>query len=226
MSVELHLPDLPEVPISLGPARGRAPRPAVPWHLRLRELLASFLPLVLMLLLALATWWLVKNSPQPPPAAETRAVRTEPDYTMAAFALERFAADGRLKLRIEGAQLRHYPATDTIEMDGVQIRAIAPDGRVTLARAARAVAAGDGSRAELQGGAELDSVDAQGRPLAMRSETLLAEFDAERVSTRRPVWVRQGSTELRAASLDYEHAAQRLTLGGPLRGVFAPRAVR
>lgn len=40
MSVELHLPDLPEVPISLGPAvrpPGDTPPPRLPWTLRLRE---------------------------------------------------------------------------------------------------------------------------------------------------------------------------------------------
>ena len=65
MAVELHLPDLPEVPLSLGPA-GPPPAPvarALPWHLRLRDLLSAYLPLLLMALLALSTWWLVKNTP-------------------------------------------------------------------------------------------------------------------------------------------------------------------
>ena len=44
----------------------------------------------------------------------------DPDYTMTAFSLDRFDAAGALKLRIEGEQLRHYPATDRIEIDGVQ----------------------------------------------------------------------------------------------------------
>ena len=58
--VELHLPDLPEVPLALtlpgqpAPA-GAAPRRAMPWHLRLGEALGSYLPLLLMALLALAS---------------------------------------------------------------------------------------------------------------------------------------------------------------------------
>ena len=88
-----------------------------------------------MSLLALVTWWLVKNTPSLPGVSEDAPLRREPDYTMSQFALERFDAAGRLKVRIEGAQMRHFPDTDRIEIDDVQIRAVAPDGRVTLASA-------------------------------------------------------------------------------------------
>ena len=75
MSVELHLPDLPEVPISLGPAADAPPRAPTPWHLRLRDALSSYLPLLLMTLLALATWWLVQNSPRPEVARPARVTK-------------------------------------------------------------------------------------------------------------------------------------------------------
>ena len=216
-SIELHLPDLPEVPISLSLVR-------MPWHLRMRDGLSSYLPLLLMLLLALATWWLVKNSPSGPGPAADLAVRTEPDYTMSGFALERFDAQGRLKLRIEGAQMRHLPATDRIEIEGVQIRAIAPDGRLTLAHARRALGNGDGSEVQLMGGAEITSEDASGQPLVMRGEFLHAFLLSERVKTHLPVLVRYGNTEIHAAGLVYDHAARRLDLSGPMRMTLAPRA--
>jgi lipopolysaccharide export system protein LptC len=207
-------------------AAERAFRPRLPWHLRLRDTLSAYLPLLLMALLALASWWLVKNSPRPVQPAEPRALSHEPDYTMAGFALERFDADGRLKLRIEGAQLRHIPATDRIEIDGVQIRATAPDGRVTLARAQRAIGNGDGSEVQLLGGAEVTSVDAGGVPLLMRGEFLHAFFVTERVQSHLPVLVRQGGTELRAAAMAYDHVARRLDLKGPVRAEVAPRVTR
>jgi lipopolysaccharide export system protein LptC len=226
--VELHLPDLPEVPLSLGPVvapAGTEPRRAMPWHLRLRETLSAYLPILLMAALALATWWLVKNSPKPPGEVAPRAVSAEPDYTMSGFALERFAPDGRLMLRIEGAQMRHYPATDRIEIDGAQIQAWSPAGRLTRASAARAVGTGDGSELQLLGGAEVVGEDAAGVPLLMRSEFLHAFFIDERVESDRPVLVRHGATELRAAGLLYAHASQRLELKGPLKVTLTPRAM-
>lgn len=226
--VELHLPDLPEVPLSLGPVvapAGEERRRAMPWHLRLRETLSTYLPILLMAALALATWWLVKNSPKPPGEVVPRAVSSEPDYTMSGFALERFAPDGRLVLRIEGAQMRHYPATDRIEIDGALIQAWSPAGRLTRASAARAVGTGDGSELQLLGGAEVVGEDAAGVPLLMRSEFLHAYFIDERVESDRPVLVRHGATELRAAGLLYAHASQRLELKGPLKVTLTPRAV-
>ena len=226
--VELHLPDLPEVPLSLGPVvapAGEERRRAMPWHLRLRETLSAYLPILLMAALALATWWLVKNSPKPPGEVAPRAVSAEPDYTMSGFALERFAPDGRMLLRIEGAQLRHYPATDRIEIDGAQIQAWSPAGRLTRASAARAVGTGDGSELQLLGGAEVVGEDAAGVPLLMRSEFLHAFFIDERVESDRPVLVRHGATELRAAGLLYAHASQRLELKGPLKVTLTPRAM-
>jgi hypothetical protein len=90
---------------------------------------------------------------------------------------------GRLKLRIEGARLRHFPASDRIEIDAAQIRAIAADGRVTLASAQRAVGTGDGSELQLLGGAEVTSEDAAGLPVVMRGDFLHVFFVTERVVT-------------------------------------------
>jgi lipopolysaccharide export system protein LptC len=230
MSVELHLPDLPEVPISVGgraaagPAAGGAPRAlSMPWHLRLRELLAGWLPLMLMALLAVATWWLVENSPRPPGPVAERPVSADPDYSMTRFALERFDADGRLKLRIEGAEMRHYPSDDRFEVDAAQIRAVAPDGRVTLAQARRAVGSGDGSELQLVGGAQVTSTDASGQPLVMRGDFLHAFLVTEQVRSHLPVHVTLGATDLRAGGLHYSHPDRRLELKGPMRMVMPPR---
>lgn len=220
---ELPLPDLPKLPnlrevtLSTGPAPAARRPVAAPWSLRLRDALSSYLPLLLMLLLALATWWLVKNSPKAPGAGAETAARVAPDYTMSDFAVERFDAQGRLKLRLEGEQMRHFPATDRIEIDAVKVRSVAPDGRVTLAHAQRALSNSDGSEVQLLGGAEVASEDAGGVPMVMRSEYLHAFLVTERVSSTAPVWVQFGATQVRAASMDYDHAARRLDLGGPMR---------
>ncbi len=227
MAVELHLPDLPEVPLSLGPAAGpAAPRPLLPWYRRLAEQMVAYLPLLMMLLLALGTWWLVKNTVVPSPARADKALRPDPDYTMDNFTVERFSADGRLKVRLEGGQLRHYPDTDRLEIDSVRVRAIAPDGRITLAHAERALSNGDGSEVQLIGNAQVTSEDGSGQTMVVRSEFLHAFLVTERLSTHLPVWVQRGPMELRAGGLQYDHGQQRLELTGPMRATLPPRAGR
>jgi len=226
MSVELHLPDLPEVPISLGPVRGAPRRERLAWHLRMRAVLSASLPLLLMALLALASWWLVKNSPRGTLPVEEGPVSSEPDYTMNQFALERFAADGRLKLRIEGARMKHFPGVDRFEIEGAHISAIAEDGRITRAVANRALGNGDGSEVQLVGGAEVTSTDASGQPVLMRSEFLHAFLVTERVKSHLPVLVRVGASELRGDGLDYDHGAQRMELQGNVRARLLPRGAK
>ena len=229
MPVELHLPDLPEVPLSLGAGDGPPAAPSAagrgrtPWHIRLREALSAYLPLLLMLLIALATWWLVKNTPVPALPAPPQAVRSEPDYTMRGFALERFDASGRLVMRIEGDLLRHFPDSQRIEIDEARIRAFAADGRETLAIARRALGNADGSEMQLQGGAEVTSRDAAGTPIFIRSEFLHVFLVSERVRSHLPVLVRFGATELSAGGIDYDNAARKLDFKGPVRATLAPR---
>lgn len=225
MAVELHLPDLPEVPIQLGAPGGapRPPRPVAPWHRRLLDTVSAYLPLLLMVALALATAWLVKQTPGAAGDGGERPARLDPDYTMNGFAIERFDAAGRLALRLEGEQLRHFPGSDRIEVDAVRIRSIAPDGRVTVAQARRAIGNGDGSELQLVGGAEVVVDSGAPMPVTMRGEFLHVFLVSERVRSHLPVTVWQGASELRAGGLAYDHGARRLELGAPVRAVFAPR---
>ena len=225
MAIELHLPDLTEGSIELGPVPPRGPRPRqrLPWHQRLRELLATYLPLLLMLLLALGTWWLVKNTPPAELPPDKSLPREEPDYTMHNFVVERFDKTGRLKLRMQGDQLRHYAATDFIEIDQARVRMVGEDGRVTLAQARRALANGDGSELQLIGDARVDSRGPNDEPIEFRGEFLHAFINTERVRSHLPVLVRRDGSEFRAAGMDYDHLSGVLQLQGKMSAVLQPQ---
>jgi lipopolysaccharide export system protein LptC len=222
---ELHLPDLPEVPVSLRPlAPPEQRRQPVPWTQRLRSGLLSYLPLLLMAALAGSTWWLVKNTPTGDGPAVAGPPRQDPDYTMHRFSITRFDAQGRFALRIDGEVLRHFPVTDHFEIDGVRIHARAPDGRATDATARRAVANADASEVQLIGAAQVVSQIEGGDTLQIDSEFLHAFARLERLRSHLPVLVRRGADETRASGLDYDHLDRRLLLRGPVRGVFWPGA--
>lgn len=200
---------------------------ATRWSGRIRDLVSAYLPLLLMALLALATWWLVSNTPLPADAARKVPPRHEPDYTMSDFTLQRFAKDGPLRVQIDGAVLRHYPDTDTLEIDEVRIRAVAPDGRLTLASARRAISNGDATEVQLVGGAEVRAEGAGAvPPIEMKGEFLHAFLDTERVRSHLPVWVKRGATEVRADAFEYDHPSQALQFKGRVRATIAPRAPR
>ncbi len=223
--IELTLPDLPEVPISLGPAAGgaRSGAAALPWPLRLREALASALPLLLMVLLAVGSWWLVRNAPQPLEPRPPAATRVEPDYTMTGFMVQRFGADGRLRVQIEGLQLRHLPAAGRLEIEGATIRAFAPDGRETVAIARLALADDKTTEVQLMGGARVVARSSRGEDVVLEGERLLLYPQERRVFSDQAVRVRRGADEFEATGLEYRQDTGVLELLGPMRGVFAPR---
>ena len=220
---ELHLPDLPEVPLTLGPVLpGAAGQAAVPLGARLRDGLSTYLPLLLMAVLASGTWWLVKNTPQLGGGPEARPVRHEPDYTMRNFSLTRFGPDGRLAVRVDGDVLRHYPDTDRLEIDGVRIHAIAPDGRITDAHAKQALTNGDISEVQLTGDAHVTTRQGADEALDIDSQFLHAFVRFERLRSHLPVVVHRGASVTHAGGLDYDHLQRVLRLEGPVRAVFPP----
>ena len=229
---ELHLPDLPEVAVSLRPlAPNEAERRRAPWGARLRDALSTYLPLLLMALLASGTWWLVRHTPPIDAPSAAKPVRHEPDYTMRNFSLTRFAPDGRFALRIEGELLRHFPDTDRLEIDSVRIESISPDGRVTRASAKRALANGDASEVQLIGDARVVAqlatpkadATADGEALEIEGEFLHAFVRFERLRSHLPVRVKRAGTLTLAAGLDYDHLNSELRLDGPVRSTLQVR---
>jgi lipopolysaccharide export system protein LptC len=159
------------------------------------------------------------------PTGERTAVppRHEPDYTMTNFMVQRFAPDGSMRVQIEGDQLRHYPDTDTLEIDNARIRAIGSDARVTVATATRALSNGDASELQLVGSAHVIREAVAGdEAIEFRSEFLHAFLTTERVQSHLPVTVRRGATEVHAAGIRYDNLARLVDLKGPMAAVFAP----
>lgn len=202
---------------------------AQPWRLRVASLFMAYLPLLVMALLALGTWWLVENTPLPEGPGGTVTLRHEPDYTMRAFVVQRFGRDGVMRTQIEGDVALHYPDTDTLEIENPRIRAIAANGRVTLASAERALANGDGSEVQLLVGAHVvREATAQEEAIDFRSDFLHVFLNAERVRTHLRVKVTQGETEVQAAGMEYDNLARVVDLKGRMRAVFVdnPRRPR
>jgi len=208
-----------------GPAaEARGPNlPVEPWPARLARVVMSYLPLLVMAMLALGTWWLVENTPVSSGPGVAAPLRHEPDYSMRQFTVLRFARDGSLRTKIEGDVAHHYPDTDTLEVDNPRIRAVAADGTVTLASARRALVNGDGTEAQLLDSAHVvREATPTEEAVDFRSEFLHLFVNTERVRTHLPVRVRQGTTDVQASAMEYDNLARVVELKGRMRGMFAP----
>ena len=186
--------------------------------------LSIYLPLAMMGLMALGTYWLVQNSPTPAAVAAERPVRTAPDYFMKDFSVTTFVEAGRLKSEVFGVAARHYPDTDTLEIDRVRIRSFDEQGRLTTATADRALTNSDATIVELFGNALLireaqpDKLGTVMPRVEFRGEYLHANTDTDRVKSNKPVELRRGKDVFVGDTMDYDDNTQVMLMQGRVKG--------
>jgi lipopolysaccharide export system protein LptC len=210
--------------------------PAVPLLLRLRrawDRVAVYLPIVLMGVMAMATYWLVRNTPLTSEVELEAAPRHVPDYFMRDFSVKVFDAEGKLKSEIVGTEGRHYPDTDTLEIDQIRIRAFSADGRLTTAQSVRGLVNADGSEAQLFDKAVVVREamhNAQGVALPrseLRSEFLHLFANTEKVRTHLPVELIRGARDrFTADRMVYDNLDRTMQLHGRVHGTIAPRQAK
>ena len=196
---------------------------------RMFDRVAVYLPLLLMGVMAMSTYWLVRNTPAIGEAELEAAPRHVPDYFMRNFSVKVFGDDGRLKSEMIGIEGRHYPDTDTLEIDQPRIRILGAEGRVTTAVAARGLINSDGSEAQLFDKAVVvreASTNAQGviTPRSeMQSDFLHLFANTEQVRSHLPVvLVRGGGDRFTADGMDYDNLDRVMHLKGRVRGTLQP----
>jgi lipopolysaccharide export system protein LptC len=188
-----------------------------------------YLPVILMGLLAMGTYWLARNTPSLSLPGADRPVAHEPDYFLRGFSVKTFDASGRLKSEIRGTEARHYPDTDTTEIDEPRIRQYNASGALTVATAHRALSNGDGSEVQLIGDAVVTRESARNggeapQPtLEIRSEFLHAFMDEERLRSHKRVILRRGGDVFESDGIEYDNLERVLDMRGRVRGTLQPR---
>ncbi|MDI1244221.1 MAG: LPS export ABC transporter periplasmic protein LptC [Rhodoferax sp.] len=189
--------------------------------------LTLYFPVLLMGLLALATYWLVRSTPHLEQRVQPAPVQHLPDYFMHQFSVKTFDTRGQLKSEVSGREGRHFPDTDTLEIDQVHIRSFNVEGLLTTASARQALANSDASELQLMGQALVErkaSIDKNGKQnddLTFRGEFLHAFLNTDRIKSHKPVELTRGSDRFTADSMDYDKREGIMLLSGRVRGHLA-----
>jgi lipopolysaccharide export system protein LptC len=190
---------------------------------KVRDRLTLYLPLLVMLVLALGSWWLVRSMPDLWGVPKDKVVRKDPDYNLRQFVVKVFDAQGRQVREVMGDEGRHYPDTDELHIEQVTFKAQTENGQHLNAVGRKGIATGDGERVTLLGDARAvrEATDVLPR-IELSGEKIIALIKAEKLLSSDPVQITRGEDVFTANSMDFDIQSGHYLLNGRVRGTLAP----
>lgn len=194
------------------------------------EAVAIYLPVLLMGILALATYWMVQRTPTaigPAPAVQPRG--HEVSFFMRGAVIKTYDPSGRLQNELSGTEIRHYGDDKALEVDQPRLFSVSPDAWVTRASAQRALIQDEGGHWQLMGQAMVvreAGQQADGRPLPrleLRGELLIIGVREQWLRSPQPAVLTSGQDRFSADSLSYDHRTRVAELTGRVRATLMPR---
>ena len=174
---------------------------------------AIIFPLLLLLMLAVLTFW-INRTVQPPMPKIDGSSRHDPDYIMSNFVTTQTDINGSLHYKLAAAEMRHFPDNDSTDLIRPRFTQFAIDKAYTQLEGLRGHVSANGEQVEL-----FDNVKAKRPAYAEKGEmTVDTDYlqifpDQELVRTESPVIIRQApNTIIYATGMIYEKKQQTLTL--------------
>jgi len=190
---------------------------------RTLDRLTIYLPLILFGLLALGSWWLVRSMPELLPPGIDRQLRQDPDYQLEKFTVKSFDASGRMTRELSGQSATHFPAKQELHIQGIRLFAENEVGTRIEAQAQKGVSLEKEQQVNLSGNVVVVRLaDMQGPRMVMKSQTLTALLDEERLVSTNPVEIVRGGDVVTAQSMDFDTRNGQYKLQGQVKSTLAP----
>ncbi len=194
------------------------------------EAVSIYLPVLLMGVLALATYWMVQRTPVPTQPAPLPLPRGhEVSFFMRGALIKTYDPAGRLQNELSGTEIRHYGDDKSLEVDQPRLLSVSPDAWVTRASAERALIQDEGANLQLMGQAVVVREAGQqsdGRlfpRLELRGEFLIIGAREQWLRSPQPAVLTSGQDRFSADSLSYDHRTRVAELTGRVKATLMPR---
>jgi lipopolysaccharide export system protein LptC len=190
---------------------------------RTLDRLTIYLPLILFGLLALGSWWLVRSMPELLPPGIDRQLRQDPDYQLEKFTVKSFDASGRMTREISGQSATHFPARQELHIQDIRLFAENEVGTRIEAQAQKGVSLEKEQQVNLSGNVVVVRLaDTQGPRMVMKSQTVTALVDEDRLVSNTPVEIVRGGDVVTAQSMDFDTGNGQYKLQGQVKSTLAP----
>ncbi len=179
---------------------------------------ATLFPLILIGSLAGVSYWLdfASRAPTGPNDGKTRH---DPDYIVENFELRRFDPEGARQHTLRAPLMRHYPDDDTTVVLSPELTYHRAPTTQVSAREARVDS--QAKHVELIDDVRVTRRGVAGKPDSVLTTSHLDAYpDDEIATTKEPVLITQGLTNVTGSGLEANNKTQIYVLEGPVHGIF------
>ena len=186
------------------------------------------LTMLLFVLVALGTFWLVELMNQSGQQMQADRHRNEPDYIIERFSFVRMNQAGQPSYIISGDKLTHLPLDDSSDIELPVVRSLAgkePGQQPPMQmHAARGRVDQNNSRVRLDGDVNVEgSASAASRAMQLKTESLTVFPDDDTMETALPVALSLGNATANGVGMRANNATRQVQLGGRGQLVLPPR---
>ena len=171
------------------------------------------LPLVLLAILAMLTFWIDYSVQAPTPKLDG-SHRHDPDYILNNFVTTRTDENGDLRYRLTAAEMRHYPDDDTTELELPHFTRFEIDKPFTQIEGKQGFVSSDADKIEFVDDVKVVRQAYNGKgEMVVLTDRLDVFPDDERAVTDRPVVITQEpKTVIHATGMIYDKKQQTVEL--------------
>ena len=179
--------------------------------------------LMLAVVLALGSFWLLEVMRKTGNDAVPTAKRIDPDYYVDNFNFVRLSANGEAQYNVSGKRMVHNPADDTHTVELPIINSLSKERPPMTARAERARIEPDGSKVHMYDKVRIDRPKTPtSNYFHMESDYLLVLPDEDIMRTDRPVRMTLGDSQLNGTGMVANNATGELQLANRVQATLPP----
>jgi lipopolysaccharide export system protein LptC len=186
----------------------------------IRSRITSLFPLLLMLALAAASFWLERAVQAPEPDRSGR-MRHDPDFIAENLDITQMNAAGKPDYILSAARMTHYPDDDTTDILAPRLVERRDKARPISIRSDRGQLLGRGEEAKLYGNVVVVRAASKGQS-EMRVQTQYLDVfpDRDFARTDKPVLITQDKSRLSGVGMEFNNKTQQFALLSHVRGTF------
>lgn len=163
------------------------------------------LPLVLLAILALLTFWIDYSVQAPEPKIDG-STRHDPDYILNNFITTRTDENGELRYRLTSAEMRHYPDDDTTELEKPQFERYELDKPFTTIEGQKGFVSSNGEKIEFIDDVKVvrQAFEGKGEMVVLTDRLELLPNEEMAITDRPVVITQEPKTVIHATGMIYD----------------------